>query len=88
MRGESKTRFWNAVLSRVLGQRGDLPSLARAPAAATGPSGRLLDKDLSANRQCVTRKGLNYSRERWSRGKLRWRPVSILTCNSFVWVWC
>jgi len=34
-----------------------------------------------------TRKGMNYSRLQRSRGKLRWKLVSILTCNSFVGVW-
>jgi len=31
---------------------------------------------------------MNYSRIRWSCGKLQWKPVFILTCNSFVGVWC
>jgi hypothetical protein len=58
------------------------------PATATGPSCRLLDKVPSASRRSETRKEMNYSRAQRSRGKLWWKLVFILTCNSFVGVWC
>jgi len=58
------------------------------PAPATGPSCRLMDEVPSSSMESETRKGMNYSRLQRSRGKLRWKLVSILTCNSFVGVWC
>jgi len=47
--------------SAVKGGKGETPS---TPATATGPSCRLLDKDLSASRGSKTRKEMNYSRAR------------------------
>jgi len=59
-------RWWYAALFRVLGLLLFLAErkLGLSPATAISPSGRLLDKDLSASGQCETRKGMNYSRER------------------------
>lgn len=53
-------------------------------AAATGPSSRYWDRDLSASADSGTRKVVIYTLRRRSRGKPWWKPVAVLTCKSFV----
>ena len=42
---------------------------------------------LSTSMRIRTRKMVNYANEGWSLRKLRWKPIAILTCKSFVKQW-
>lgn len=85
-RGESKVvrQSWECPRAHCLASCDGCP--VGCPATAAGSSGRL-DRALSASIYSRTRKVVNYTLLRRSRGKLRWKSGSVLTCKSFVRAW-